>query len=125
MTKTTYVLSLDGGGVRGIFSAAFLQVLEEYLIERKVCKDKLQEVFSLFVGTSTGAIIAACLATGDYNGREMCTKVYTNANAKKIFRKRIWNFNMVLMANPHWQGNLGTQGYVLTCLTHMAWPFMP
>jgi patatin-like phospholipase/acyl hydrolase len=52
------VLALDGGGVRGIFTAALLAGLEE---------DSGQSVvdhFDLVVGTSTGGIIALALGAG-------------------------------------------------------------
>jgi patatin-like phospholipase/acyl hydrolase len=52
------ILSLDGGGVRGIFSAALLAGLEEDL-GRPVLSH-----FDLVVGTSTGGIIAAGLGAG-------------------------------------------------------------
>lgn len=52
------VLSLDGGGVLGIFTAAFLAQLEE-----DVGKPVVQS-FDLIVGTSTGGIIAAGLGAG-------------------------------------------------------------
>jgi uncharacterized protein len=52
------VLSLDGGGVRGIFSAALLAGLERDLGRPVV------SYFDLVVGTSTGGIIAAALGAG-------------------------------------------------------------
>jgi patatin-like phospholipase/acyl hydrolase len=52
------VLALDGGGVRGIFTAALLAGLEED-IRRPVV-----DVFDLVVGTSTGGIIALALGAG-------------------------------------------------------------
>ena len=60
---TKRILSLDGGGTRGIVSLAFL--LE---IERSLCGEDpeacLADHFDLIGGTSTGAIIAAGLALG-------------------------------------------------------------
>jgi len=53
------ILSLDGGGVRGVFAAAFLAE-----IERKV-RRPIGEYFDLIAGTSTGAIVAAQLARGN------------------------------------------------------------
>lgn len=57
------ILSLDGGGTRGIISLAFLRE-----IERALCGDRgdecLADHFDLIGGTSTGAIIAAGLALG-------------------------------------------------------------
>ena len=49
---TKYVLSIDGGGVRGLASATFLSELD------KSTNKKLSESFDLIVGTSTGGIIA-------------------------------------------------------------------
>ena len=50
------ILSLDGGGVRGIFSARVLD-----LIEQKLDID-IHNTFDLIVGTSTGSIVAASIA---------------------------------------------------------------
>lgn len=52
------VLALDGGGVRGIFSAALLAGLEQDLSRPVV------SCFDLVVGTSTGGILAAALGAG-------------------------------------------------------------
>jgi hypothetical protein len=52
------ILALDGGGVRGIFSAALLAGLEQDLGRSVV------SCFDLVVGTSTGGIIAAALGAG-------------------------------------------------------------
>jgi patatin-like phospholipase/acyl hydrolase len=52
------VLALDGGGVRGIFTAALLAGLEEDTGHRVV------DHFDLVVGTSTGGIIALALGAG-------------------------------------------------------------
>jgi hypothetical protein len=52
------ILSLDGGGLKGLFSAALLAALEEDL--GVVVADH----FDLIVGTSTGGIIALALGAG-------------------------------------------------------------
>ena len=49
---TKYVLSLDGGGVRGLATSVFL-----YQLEKKIGQP-LSSKFDLVVGTSTGGIIA-------------------------------------------------------------------
>src|SRR5947207_3375688 len=60
------ILALDGGGVRGILTLGYLERIEELLRERHGgAKDfRLSHYFDLIAGTSTGAIIAACLAKG-------------------------------------------------------------
>ncbi|MGE3251434.1 MAG: patatin-like phospholipase family protein [Hyphomonadaceae bacterium] len=52
------VLSLDGGGAKGFYTLGILSEVEALLGGR------LHEHFHLIFGTSTGAIIAALLATG-------------------------------------------------------------
>lgn len=60
------ILALDGGGIRGALTLGYLQKMEELL--RKQHGDspgfRLCDYFDLIGGTSTGSIIAACLAIG-------------------------------------------------------------
>ncbi|MDR7039118.1 putative acylesterase/phospholipase RssA [Methylobacterium sp. BE186] len=59
------VLSLDGGGMRGIYTAAFLDRLVTYFARtRGVDALDLGKGFDLITGTSTGAIVASALAVG-------------------------------------------------------------
>jgi predicted acylesterase/phospholipase RssA len=53
------ILSIDGGGLRGAFSAAVIEQIELAHGGRPAC-----EIFDAFVGTSAGAVIAAGLAMG-------------------------------------------------------------
>ena len=59
------ILSLDGGGIRGVFSLQVLAAIEA-LFRRERGRDDLvlADEYDLFAGTSTGAIIATCLAWG-------------------------------------------------------------
>jgi len=50
------ILSIDGGGIKGLYSAAFLAGLESRF-ETKICNN-----FDLIAGTSTGGILALALA---------------------------------------------------------------
>src|SRR5215510_11074795 len=60
------ILTLDGGGLRGILTVGFLDRIEALLRERHRAGDefRLCHYFDLIAGTSTGAIIAAALALG-------------------------------------------------------------
>ena len=58
------ILALDGGGVRGAVSVAFLKRIEELLDEEKGREVRLGDWFDLVGGTSTGAIIAGAVALG-------------------------------------------------------------
>ena len=52
------ILTLDGGGVRGALTTCFLVEAEKQT--GKLCR----ELFDMVAGTSTGALIAACVAAG-------------------------------------------------------------
>ena len=59
------VLSIDGGGIRGIIPAVVLRHIE-HITNRPIC-----ELFDLVVGTSTGGILAlgSCLPDASRGGR--------------------------------------------------------
>ena len=61
------VLSIDGGGIRGIIPAAILAEIEKRT-GKPIC-----ELFDYIAGTSTGGIIAAMLAAPDEKGKPMFT----------------------------------------------------
>lgn len=58
MVEYRRILSIDGGGIKGVFPAAFLADIEETLPE------PIHSYFDLIVGTSTGGIIALGLGLG-------------------------------------------------------------
>ena len=76
------ILSIDGGGIRGIIPAKVLFHLEEEAIKKDGPNARLCDYFDLVCGTSTGGIIAIGIALG------MTAKEILNLykdNAKKIF----------------------------------------
>src|SRR5262249_4714963 len=59
------ILSLDGGGIRGILTLEYLSAIENMLRKRSGRDDFLLcDYFDLIGGTSTGSIVAAGLACG-------------------------------------------------------------
>ncbi len=90
----TRILSIDGGGVRGVVPAVLLSYLEEKLQQFDDNPDaRLADYFDLFAGTSTGGLIIAGLLTPDENGRPQYTAMdivdlYLK-NAKKIFNSSL------------------------------------
>ncbi len=83
------VLSIDGGGVRGAISVAFLEKLEKIIEEIEGKPTLLCDWFDLIGGTSAGSIIATALALG-MRASEI-RELYT-ALAPAVFRKRFWRF---------------------------------
>lgn len=83
--KTINVLSIDGGGIRGIIPAMILDALL-----KRVGK-KAHEVFDLIAGTSTGGIITVGIGTSCSGGQpyapQELVKLYVD-NGAAIFKKR-------------------------------------
>jgi uncharacterized protein len=63
---TRKLLSLDGGGIRGMITLGVLAHLEDLLREELRADERfvLSDYFDYVAGTSTGAVIAACIALG-------------------------------------------------------------
>jgi patatin-like phospholipase/acyl hydrolase len=77
---TYKILSIDGGGLRGIIPLAILQQLDA------ACKDWRKDI-DMFAGTSTGGLIALGLAKG-LSPAEL-TNVYMS-KGPAIFGHRLW-----------------------------------
>lgn len=82
--KAFKILSIDGGGIRGILPARLLCELEEELARNARHDTNLHHYFDLICGTSTGAIIALGLALG--MRAEEILRLYKE-NASRIFKK--------------------------------------
>ena len=86
-----FVLSLDGGGIRGIVPGV---VLAE--IERRMAGKRIAEVFDLIAGTSTGGILALGSAvpgedghTPRYSSQDLL-KLYTD-HGERLFTRQLWD----------------------------------
>lgn len=88
------ILSLDGGGLRGLFSAAVIESLEHQL------GHSIIKHFDIISGTSTGGLIALGLGLGK-NGEEISQfyrkdgpKIFPNSGYQKVYRfLKGWFFN--------------------------------
>jgi hypothetical protein len=93
------MLALDGGGIRGLITLGILESVEDQL-RLKVAKGKLDfrlcDYFDYIAGTSTGAIIAAGLASGksvaelirfyEETGNQMFEKEFLLARLKSLYK---------------------------------------
>lgn len=85
MAQQYHVLSIDGGGIRGVIAAVWAHRLETLLGR------PLYHHFDLFAGTSTGAILAAGLSQG--KSAEECLNLY-RVHGDTVFpltAKRFWS----------------------------------
>jgi patatin-like phospholipase len=74
------ILSLDGGGMRGILTIQLLKKLEE------IAGIPCYELFDMIAGTSTGAIIAGLITTG--HSAEEIEKMYVDL-VTQVFDRRL------------------------------------
>jgi predicted acylesterase/phospholipase RssA len=87
------LLSLDGGGIRGLIEAEVLSEMESQL-KQLTGKDRpLCEYFDLIGGTSTGAILAASLAMGLRASalRDFYLKLGKQVFTPEFFLIRFWH----------------------------------
>jgi hypothetical protein len=87
------ILSLDGGGIRGVLSLEYLKRIEEILSKRygNDPKFRLCDYFDIIGGTSTGAVIATCLALG-FSVKEI-QKLYSSL-ARTVFKEKMFRFGL-------------------------------
>ena len=92
------VLSIDGGGMRGYYSSAYLQELVQ-LAKNRFDQNEvdLSKKFHLVVGTSTGAIVGAGLLAGLDPSEIMA--FYEN-NGKLVFPKQLPTNRFYLFFHP-------------------------
>lgn len=112
------VLSIDGGGVRGIIPAAILEFLEEKLKELDGPKARIADYFDVIAGTSTGGLMAAMLTIPNPEHKESpkysaqyITKFYLE-NCPSIFpppKRGIWGWLTTLyraLVGPKYSGDV-------------------
>ncbi|MBO6212694.1 Patatin-like phospholipase/acyl hydrolase [Algoriella xinjiangensis] len=100
--KKIILLSLDGGGIRGIISCVILKYIEDKLKEQD-CEDaKIGDYVDFIAGTSTGALIASLLLLPSDEHPKKAKHSITDAlniylgEGKNIFSKTFWT----ILNNP-------------------------
>ncbi|GLJ39139.1 hypothetical protein SUGI_0797690 [Cryptomeria japonica] len=83
------ILSIDGGGIRGIIPAAILQFLETELQKLDGPDVRIADYFDVIAGTSTGGLVTAMLTAPNEENRPLLaakdiTQFYLN-ESEKIF----------------------------------------
>ncbi|RNL88538.1 patatin [Sinomicrobium pectinilyticum] len=130
--KKFKILAIDGGGIKGVFPAYYLALVEQELAKRIDGKTQIKDHFNLITGTSTGGIIALALSLG-IPAKEIFELYIENTN--KIFgNKRKFFFGQMLKSahNRDYLENLvrakfkayfnGNDPRLNDCLTHVAIP---
>ena len=87
------VLSLDGGGVRGLATVIFLKELE------KASGKKIVDLFDFFIGTSVGGLNAMHLAVNEIEVSEL-ESFWSQDNLAMSMQSSFWTKNFFLKTKP-------------------------
>lgn len=90
--KLITVLSIDGGGIRGLIPSTIIACLEAKLQELDGPEARIADYFDVIAGTSTGALVTSMLTAPDDNKRPLFAAKDVNQfyleNGPKIFPQR-------------------------------------
>jgi len=91
------ILSVDGGGIRGLVPALVLAELERRLQEGTGEDARVADYFHMFAGTSTGGLVALSLTVPDRPSRPdrplisaQTLAEFYRADGPRIFRRSLW-----------------------------------
>lgn len=109
------ILSIDGGGVRGIIPGIILSFLESELQKLDGEDARVADYFDVIAGTSTGGLVTAMLTTPNENNRplfaakdikdfylEHCPKIFSQPSSYNPFGSTLKMFNAV--SGPKYDG---------------------
>ena len=80
--KRVTILSIDGGGIRGLVPALIMEHMEE------ISGKKIADVFDIIAGTSTGGILAMMAALPADHGAKTHSKHSSGASMVELYNKR-------------------------------------
>lgn len=92
--KKVLILTIDGGGIRGIIPAFILSKIEE---EFKDTNHQTYQLFDVIGGTSTGGMIGLALTTPRYDD-------HTPISADSLVKHYIDDCNCIFNKNRRWSG---------------------
>lgn len=106
----TTILSIDGGGVRGIIPGKILEFLESQLQKLDGQDARLADYFDVISGTSTGGLVTAMLSAPDDSGRPIFAAddivPFYRQNCASIFpqEEHNWQWYLKIFVNPRYDG---------------------
>lgn len=96
---TRWILCLDGGGVRGLYTSLVLEEIE------RIIGQPIHEKFDMIMGTSVGGMISLCLAQGN----NKVSNLFSDDNLNKIFHKTWWDKIAPIRTEPIYDGQGKTE----------------
>jgi patatin-like phospholipase/acyl hydrolase len=134
MKKKVRILSIDGGGIRGIIPATLLKYAESYL-QQKAPGTSLADHFDFIAGTSTGGILTCIYLTPDSTDKNKgkftaadaldfyVTEGYNIFNKSKLSNwKRLWGLRNATEYSPKYLESLLAKKFGSTKLSDLRRP---
>jgi patatin-like phospholipase/acyl hydrolase len=115
MPNTYKILTIDGGGIRGIIPATILVSLEKMIQDKTGTNDKIGDYFDFIAGTSTGGILSCLYLAPEESAPQKARFTATDAlnlyleHGDKIFDRTLWKMIFSL-------GNLTDEKYSAVAL---------
>ena len=104
--KPFRILSIDGGGIRGVFPAMLLANFEAELKSKGVANWQAYQNFDLICGTSTGGIMSIALSLG--------------IPAQEIYDLYLQNAKLIFGGKKHWSKQLFVSGHDRNALEQLV-----
>ncbi|XP_048503179.1 patatin-like protein 1 [Beta vulgaris subsp. vulgaris] len=105
--KLITILSLDGGGVRGLIPAVILSFLEQQLQNLDGKDARIADYFDVIAGSSTGGLVSAMLTAPNQNNRPLYAAKdivpFYLEHSPKIFPQTRYIFAQIF--RPKYDGN--------------------
>uniref|UniRef100_A0A7E4VIG2 PNPLA domain-containing protein n=1 Tax=Panagrellus redivivus TaxID=6233 RepID=A0A7E4VIG2_PANRE len=98
--KGIRILSIDGGGTRGILGLEVLDELEKQSGNKKIC-----ELFDIITGVSTGAILATLLGAKRMNVDE-CKRIYLEISRQLFSQGRLSGVSGLLLSHSYYNSKM-------------------
>jgi len=97
--KTYWILALDGGGIRGLFTSMILTKIQGLMGK------PLHRQFDMFVGTSIGGLISLTLAQAHRKDvKQNLISLFSQKNMHRIFDVSLWDEIMPVQFKPKYDG---------------------
>lgn len=106
------ILSVDGGGAKGLIPGSVLDAVE------RTTGRPLWQTFDLIVGTSVGSILGAIAATGKLNAADTLDLMYDTI--PRLFSRRMWPLLPKYSRKPYeavWRKEVGDAFLMRECRT--------
>ena len=100
------ILSIDGGGSRGVIPVSVLNHVEQ---EERI---SVREHFDFFAGVSTGALVAAYLARNLGSMEQLLNEGYSSASMTRLFDKSIWDKMLGRLQNQPKYDGINKRAYI-------------